>query len=488
MRRLLGVSIVAAAAFGWAAWERGRGAALIAWRVDAAAQARDAEQLGGMLRRMPQPVRRAQGPDVVVIVLDTVRADHLGAYGYDRGTTPRLDAWAAGARVYDRMSSDAAWTLPSHASLFTGRPPIAHGAHGVPADSEQVASPLAPGAETVARSLSRAGWRTMGIAANEAFLDAAWGLDQGFDLWLCEQLGADARRTPYATADRVTAMAIQALSREADAPRFLFLNYMDAHAPYLPREGYVRDPDAIDRRVTPYGAGWKGIAQRVVGEREPVSEEVRRAWVEAYDAELRYLDEHVGALLERLPELGVGEEDWVFVLADHGEYLGEHDLVEHSKDLYEEVLHVPLLVRGPGVSPGRDARPVQTHDVASMVLEAAGVAPLPKAVRTEALQVAELYWSRHRDLRYAAFRERFDRVRRAFRVGDRKLIVGPPGTEEAYDLAADPREARPVTGEPWIPELRAAGEAWLAAQEEAPLAAMGREADVEALRALGYVE
>lgn len=489
MRRAFAVLAVAGAAFGWAHWEVRRSSQdqLVDWDDDPRAIDRDAEQLGRLWSRLPEPSRRATGPDIVVIVLDTVRADRLGVYGYDRDTTPNLDAWAKGARVYTHMMADGAWTLPSHASLFTGKAPIAHGAHGTSVESGQIASPLKLGSPTVARALAQAGWRTAGIAANKGFLERAWQLDQGFELWLCEQVRKDRRSVPYTPGDRITALAEEALSQPREAPLFLFLNYMDAHAPYIPRQGYVRDVGAIDRRVLPYGAGWEALAERLMADRQPVPDAVR-TWSEAYDSELRWMDEQLGRLLSRLPELGVGDDDWVFILADHGEYLGEHDLVEHSKDLYEPVLHVPLLVKGPGVTPGRDDTPVQTHDVATMILRAAGLPALPDSIETVALQVSELYYARHRDLRNARYVRRFNRIRRAFRMGDHKLLVGPEGVEEAYDLAVDPGELNPIQGGAWVDELRVARDAWLAAQTAAPAEKMLKAADEEALRELGYVE
>ncbi|MFN7142860.1 MAG: sulfatase [Myxococcota bacterium] len=485
LRRAGGVVLVGAlVVFGlWRARERRD--PVVDWAPDAEVRAEDLRILRGEAARMPSVWEPPEAPDIVVIVLDTVRADRMGVYGYGEGTTPNLDRWAAGARVFDRMVSDGAWTLPSHASLFTGMPVIAHGAHGTPR-GEGLASPLAAGAETVAGALRKVGYRTAGIAANRAFLAPAWGLSQGFDLWLCHQLKLDRRRLPYVTGDRVTAMARAFLERRRDAPVFLFLNYMDAHAPWVPRRGYVRDPAALDRRFLPYGEGWERETERLLAERE-ADPAALATWSEAYDAELRFLDEHVGALLDALPALGVGPEDHVFVLSDHGEYLGEHALVEHSKDLYEEVLHVPLLVKGPGWEPGRDDTPVQTHDVASLVLAAAGQPPLRRAVRTERMQVSELYWSRQRDLENPAYGARFDRIRRAFRVGDRKLLLGSDGSREAYDLAADPAEAHAVTAA-WVPELERAAEAWLGAQVAAPNAPVSAEADLEALRGLGYVE
>jgi arylsulfatase A-like enzyme len=500
-RDLLSVLLVGAVAFGWAVarthgrnlaalpvpgWVPGLGDPLVDWSADLVVRQDDLRLLRGELARAPSVWEPPQKPDIVVIVLDTVRADHLGLYGYDRATTPKIDAWAAGARVYDRMQSNGAWTLPSHASLFTGKPIIAHGARGTPVGSD-IAAPLADKTPTVARALRQAGYRTAGIAANRAFLHPMWGLAQGFDVWLCQQLRFDAMRLPYTSGDRVTTMAKALLERPREEPLFLFLNYMDAHAPWIPRRGYVRDADAIRSTYLPYNGGWEAVTTALMA-KGTAPGAVQRAWKEAYDSELRFLDEQVGDLLQALPTLGIGPEDYVFVLSDHGEYLGEHALVEHSKDVYESVLHVPLLIQGPGYAPGRDATPMQTQDVASLLLAAAGEPPLDGAVRTADLQVSELYWSRHKDLTNAQYGKRFDRIRRAFRVGAQKLILGSDGSREAYDLAEDPDELNPVTTARWVPGLEARAEAWLAGQKLAPEAKMTGPADVEALRSLGYVE
>jgi arylsulfatase A-like enzyme len=478
----VGFSLAAIKAF------RGRPDPLVDWKPDTEAMEADERLVRGEANRMPSIWKPGTGPDVVVIVLDTVRADHLGMYGYSGETTPKLDAWSHRARVYDHMQSDAAWTLPAHGSLFTGKYPIAHGAHGVPLGTPAAASRLKAGSPTVARAFKAAGYETAGIAANKAFLDSVWGLNQGFDMWVCEEVTADKHHISYPTADRVVAMATEFLQRKRDAPLFLFVNFMDAHTPWVPRKGYVRNPDKIDRRYLPSGNLWMPTIERLMVDREtdPVA---IASWREAYDGDLRFLDDQVGELLDRLPELGIDDDDYVFVLADHGEYLGEHALVEHSKDVYQDVLHVPLLIKGRGFAAGRDDTPVQTHDVASMVLKAAGLSELPDAVHTAALQVSELDWSRMRDLKNPLFAKRFNRIRRAFRLGDHKLILGSDGTAEAYDLAADPGEESPLAKPDWEDALRAAGDAWLRSQTEAPLDLPAEDAkNVEALRSLGYVE
>lgn len=471
----------------WPRWVPVLGDPLVDRPPDTRAQEQDLRALRGHAARLAEVWDPPEGkPDIVLIVLDTVRADHLGVYGYDRETSPRLDAWAEQARVYDDVVADAPWTLPSHASLFTGRPSRSHGARGTP-PGKGVAAPLPPGTETVASALQMSGYRTMGIAANEAFLARTWGLDQGFDLWLCDGLVDDAYRTPYVTADRITALAREALGRPRPAPLFLFLNYMDAHTPWIPRREYVRDPAAIDRRYLPDGRGWDRSIERLLAERT-LDPAAQRAWVEAYDAGIRYADDHLGRLLADLPNLGIGPEDYVFIVSDHGEYLGEHDLVEHSKDVYEPVLRVPLLVRGPGYPPGRDATPVQLHDLATWILTAAGQAPLDRAEPPGDLRVAEEYYARRRDLSNSAYGHRFNRVRRAFYQGFHKLILGSDGSREAYDLAADPGELQSLVDAAWVPALEARANAWLEATPEAAEVSLDKGANLEALRSLGYVE
>jgi len=460
----------------------------VPWTLDAAAHRRDREKLVGEMRRMARPLDPPEGrPDLVVIVLDTVRADHLGVYGYPEATTPRLDAWAAGARVYTDALSTAPWTLPAHASMFTGLWPASHGARGL---RERIAAPLPAGSSTVARALRDAGWLTVGIAANQAFLDKSWGLAQGFSLWMCEQIEPDRRGTPYPTADRITDLALLALDRRPEeGPVFLFLNYMDAHTPWLAREGHVARPERLDRRVLPYGSRWEAVKNGLMvdGQLDPAT---RAAWVEAYDAELRFLDREVGRLLDGLRARGVGDEDHVILLSDHGEYLGEHNLVEHSKDVYDTVLHVPFLHRGPGVEPGRDPTPIQPTDLPDLLLEAAGLPPMgepPTLAEGERLRVAELYYTRKRELKDPRYAGRFDRIRRAFALGPHRLLLGSDGSVEHYDLGADPGQDHALASPDWADELQRAADAWLAAHP--PRIPTGEVAEnTELLRALGYVE
>lgn len=459
------------------------------------ATAQDSAALARALARLPRTP--GQAPDVLLIVLDTFRADRLAAYGGDAALAPRLNTFAEGARVYTDMRSNGTWTLPGHGSLFTGLYPMEHGARGSPPEAPTRAHPLRADVPTLAERLGEARYRRVGIAANTAFLDPIWGLSRGFDLWLCVE---QAEGTPlgYLQADRVVALAEQVLrDTPEDQPLLLFLNFMDTHTPWVPREGYTPDAGRIDPALLPGGPVWGGarrgrwnrVRQEVLsGERLPTPRE-RMTWESAYNAEVRWLDAQLGGLLERLGALGHGPDDYTVIVADHGEYLGEHGLLEHSKDVYDPVLGVPFLARGPTLIPGHDPRPATLRDVPELILGWLGLPTLTQQPPFEPLQVAELYYARHRDLGVPALRRRFDRIRRAFVLDGRKLVLSSDGQDEAYDLRADPHEAHPALEAPWVAPLRAQAQAWLGAHTLQGGGAVELSGEQEErLRGLGYVE
>ncbi|MDP6935704.1 MAG: sulfatase-like hydrolase/transferase, partial [Myxococcota bacterium] len=303
---------------------------------------------------------------------------------------------------------------------------------------------------------------------------------------------AVSKKQAYINGSRITDLAIEALQDRSEEPLFLFLNYMDAHSPWHTREGYVDEKIQLDKTVLPRGKRWARTVLPILSGKRDAPTHIRRTWSEAYDAELRYLDEQVGRLLDALPKYGIDEQDLVILVSDHGEYLGEHRLVEHSKDLYSAAVDIPLLVRGPGFSAGRDSSPVQILDVPRWILDATGTPRLPDMVETTDLQVAELYWTRHRELAVKSLRDRFDRVRRSFVSGDRVLLLGSDGSREAFDRSTDPDEIEDQTGlveDPWIDELEQSATTWLSGREPAEGVPVGpNPALEERLRALGYLE
>ncbi len=411
------------------------------------------------------------GPDVVLIVLDTLRRDAVGAYTGDG--MPRLTAWSEDSRVFDEARSVSSWTLPAHASLFTGQYPITHGAHR--RTGENLAHGLGE-VPTLATSLGDAGWATVGIAANTAYLHTGTGLSRGFDAWLCESLRASSRTVYYATADRVTDMALDVLSAPRERPVFLFLNYADPHGPTAPPAAFLDAP--IDPSQVPYSSEWKHHEVAFLAGEEPLDPDIISAWKQAYDGEVAFLDHELGRLLEAFPSVGIDEDDLVVILSDHGEYFGEHDLLQHDRGLYAEGIDIPLIARGPGFPAGRDDRPVQTQDIARWVLEVTGRPPLPDMEPTAGMQVAELYSAAPTDFEHPVLRERFDRLMRAFIDDSGAVHVVGRGADAAVEVERGERG-----------DLVERGAAWVAGHTETE----GTPIDVgeeerRALEALGYMD
>ncbi|MEL6347592.1 MAG: sulfatase [Myxococcota bacterium] len=468
--------------------------------AEAASLATDRQTLAAAFDALPPAEASTGGPDVVIIVLDTLRADRLTDYGAPDVLMPRLEAFADAARVYPKMRSTAPWTLPSHASMFTAHYAIQHGAHGTPPGTEGVAFGLSPQHPTLAERLKTAGYRSAGIAANRGFLGEEWGLSRGFDVWLCDELAPDWNLT-YPQAERITALGLDAYQRLAkeNGPSLLFLNYMDPHTPWAPREGYTAAPEQIVPATLPplkpwgqQGSRWHRIRRKVLGGKRAARPEEVASWTEAYNAEVRYLDEHLGVLLDGLAAAGHGPDDYTIVLADHGEYLGEHGLLNHSKGLHEEVIRVPLLIQGPGFPPGLDPRPVQSRDVPEMLLDALSLARLQPDADDGSLQVSELYWARHRDLGDPVIGAQFNHIERAFIQDEQKLIVNDDGDIDAFALESDPGEARSVPATGWARGAYTFAYQWVvdqtAKRTASPVTVPIDDAQREKLRQLGYIE
>jgi arylsulfatase A-like enzyme len=294
--------------------------------------------------------------NVLLIVLDTTGARHLSTYGYPRPTTPHLTALAARGRLYERALANAPWTVPSHAALFTGRYPSELGF-----DGGDFAAPCPGG--TIAADMVASGRAAYGISAN-LLLTTHPLLEDGFDrLWTASQLGRSLpleaalreRRRWQTRGDMVTALAVDWLDRVAPRgrPWFLFLNYLDAHAPYDPR-------DAERSRFAPsVPAALATDSPDYNTARTPLTAEVRRELGDLYDAELAGQDDALGNLLAALAARGYDDSNLLIVVtADHGEALGEHGFVGHMVGLTDSVLHVPLVIVGLGTPPDRITTPV----------------------------------------------------------------------------------------------------------------------------------
>jgi len=408
-------------------------------------------------------------PSLLLITLDTVRADYLGAYGYPKPTTPALDALAADSDRYSRAVSSSPWTLPSHASLLTGLHPSQHGAHSTHPDSPQHDAWALPAEhDTIAEVLSAAGYDTAALVSNVAYLSADYALDQGFSTY-----DVTARRGP-----KLTEAALSWLDGDWDRskPFLLFLNYMDAHRIYnmAPQPGWPTPDDTSPARLNEL------MKTVMVDQRDDPA--LKAAVTRQYEQGVVNADAAVGALLAALERRGLSDETIVVVTSDHGEYFGEHGLVEHSKDIYQEAVHVPLLVHVPGQTTGRVVDTVVSSAHLPSLL-APHLPPLA-ALPTPEAPVSENRYARPRD-RTGPYGDRLNRVRQATWDWPLKAIRSSDGQHELYDLDADPREMRSL-----LPEQPMAAPALFERlpeplrRTEAPQA-LG---DEEALRALGYIE
>ena len=420
-------------------------------------------------------------PDVVLVVVDTLRADHLGAWGYPRPTSPHLDDLAARGTVYLDATSPAPWTLPAFASLQTGVEPHRHGA-GVNPGERNTQAPLGPDLPTLAERLAQAGYRTGAIVTNP-YLKASFGLDRGYHhyddalglahmmmlLHPLDQLPVRAMPDrSYRLAPRMVAAAERFWADTQGGPRFLMLHLMDPHKPYNPPEADQRDVSG------------PGPAQGRGSHQDPVEA--------LYDAEIRYLDRSVGPFLERV----VAEGGLVLLTADHGEEFSDHagaypgerwpEDVRHGHTLYQEQLHVPLFVVGGGVPAARVDRPVRSLDVVPTILHAAGAQP----VDSDGQPLAEaLGQPVPAPLPRRAQAIRYGTEKRAVLMPEgAKLIRGQAG-DELYDLSTDPGEQRDLAAE-------RAGEVQALAGQ-LPGESQGEAAEIdpallEQLRAVGYVD
>jgi arylsulfatase A-like enzyme len=414
--------------------------------------------------RLVTAVPPAGTPDVILVSLDTTRADHLSTYGYERETSPNLTAFAADALRFTQARSTSGWTLPGHASMFTGVYPSRHGARlagawlaGQSVDGRRrVAHPLSPDAVTLAEALRDRGYQTAAFVANFSYLYRDFGVAQGFGVYddapgLLLRVRPHAARLaqhvvpgfclkPYRSAPEINAAALAWLDRApAGRPVFLFLNYMEPHQPWLapaPHDRWSRELPEAGRLVR------KNLYTHAVRD---VSH-AERAFITAnYDGQVAAMDAALGELLGALGARGRYENALVVVTADHGELLGEHGQMGHiGRMLYEGLLHVPLVVKFPAAARARGTSdtPVQLVDVLPTVLAAAG-APLPRGVQGEALPHvthASLAEEEINPFLVAHYGEAYDRAVRVAYDGPYKLMTTSRGEQMLFDLARDPGE------------------------------------------------
>jgi len=431
-------------------------------------------------------------PPVVVITLDTTRVDHLSCYGYARNTSPSLDAFARRAVRFDRAWSTSSWTLPAHASLFTGQYPSRHGADydsrggavlgdviGLPVARYVKAGMLGDDAITLAELLAERGYRTGAFVAGP-WLHRSFGLLQGFDHKDDAVTSFGGRR-----AAEVTAAALAWLGGLPESePYFLFVNYFDPHAPYEPIGRYAEFPRAAEPLDYDYEAFMRG---------EELDEDRRAVLRDRYDAEIRDMDRQLGVLLDAVLARPGGEHALIVVTADHGEALGEEGRLGHGLWLSEEQTRIPLLVRYPRERAAGSQRddPIQLVDVPRLL-----AAELDLAVPDGGDAVAPgereaAYLELRREPTTAArFGAAYDRDLQAVIRWPHKLLRSDDGREALLRLSsASLREAPGEDSATEALELRGLLDAHARGEREARRVAPRVDPQtLEALRRLGYVE
>ncbi len=302
---------------------------------------------------------------MVVIVVDTLRADHLGAYGYREATSSALDARVPRGAIFERAFAPSSWTLPSFASLYTGVWPPGHGVGREPGAEDRYTA-LSERARVLAAILAERGFSTAAIA-NNPFLHPGFGLARGFETY--RYVYGNLLHQPRAS--QIAWAGLRWLDERDPSRRFLLvLHFFDPHLTY--------DPHPSVRGA--FTSGYRGpleLPVRGFGDANatwaPADPEDRRFVSGAYDEEVLFVDRQLEHFLAGLEERGLADETLVVLTADHGEELFDHGGFEHGHSLHQELLHVPLVVWGPGVQPGRIDAPVSLVDVLPTLLDALGL-------------------------------------------------------------------------------------------------------------------
>jgi choline-sulfatase len=389
------------------------------------------------------------GP-IVLISIDTLRADHLPAYGYTKIRTPNIDALAAGGVLFEHAWSHAPQTLPAHTSILSGQLPFEHGVR------DNIGFTVKRGQWFIQRALSERGWATGGFVSAYV-LRAATGINQGFDTYDSEMPATSGERSigqVQRSGDKTLEAANAWLdARDRSKPFFLFLHFYEPHKPYEPP--------------------------------------ARFASYAPYDGEIAYADELVGRFLDRLRSAGLYDRATIVLLADHGEGLGDHGEQEHGLFLYQETTRVPLIVKLPGRHDARRvAVPVQHIDLAPTILDLAGLPAQPRlrgrSLRplldgTGTLPDAPIY----AEALYSRYHFGWSEL---YGLTDARYHFIRAPHDELYDLERDPIESRSIAADrPQVRQaMRGALESLIAGTSIAAPAAVD-EQDRQRLAALGYV-
>ena len=409
---------------------------------------------------------------VIFISIDTLRRDHVGAYGYAKPTTPNLDALARRGVLAADAVSVSSWTLPSHLSMLTSTLPGTHGG----TDMKQGFNRSVPSVAEILRGL---GIATHAVTSH-LYVSKTYGLEAGFDSMNFRQ---------DRLAENVANHAMDLVDRFGDRPFFMFLHFYDPHWHYAP------PPDVLKIFESSYAGTLTGNLKDFQNLRpEQVKPKDLEHLLALYDGEIRYTDNEIGRLLAHLKERGADRNTLMVVTSDHGEEFLDHGSWEHQKTLYEEVIRIPLIVSGPGVAARREGQPVSLLDIAPTILDYLSVKAAPSMRGVSLLRPV----GESREM-YGETDHTLDGTRLSFVRGGSKswkaiLRSDPAKQKEAssewYDLAADPAERtnRPPAEALRVSiEMRARDLGLKSRSGVAKKAVELSDEQKEKLRALGYV-
>jgi arylsulfatase A-like enzyme len=433
----------------------------------------------------PEP---APTTNLVVVVLDTLRPDHLGCYGYPRPTSPNLDRFAGESAVFEQAQSSAPWTAPALLSLMTSLHPSVHQVHDFPNPGR-----MSEGVTTLAEVLKQAGYETAAFTEG-GYAKGEFGLDQGFDLYPANEGDELSNVSNLTHPSRLASnldRTIEWLRKPRERPFFLFFHTYEAHGPYRAPQEFVRrlrpswDEEAEHARVRETIERWnatgeidrdglvllevhqhhcaldaqppiedeQGLRARLASLREegaPFPPEVLAIVRDLYDAEIAYLDSELQRLWDALDEPGLARDTVVVVTSDHGEALGEHGRIGHGTVLHEELMRIVLLVRAPGVAAQSVGQLACSVDVMPTALELVGV-PLPP-VPLQGRSLAPLLSGSKLDVTFAygtaVTRPGQEMSWHALRSGPWRYVADESeGRRWLFDLRSDPLEERDVLAE-----------------------------------------
>lgn len=441
-----------------------------------------------------QPARRDR-PNVLLLLVDTLRADRLGCYGAEPSPSPTLDRLARGGLLFQQVVAQAAWTLPSVASIMTGLHPQSHGVVGFSdrgrfrgesganaPDPSYLSGQLA----TLADLAQDAGITTIGVSANP-LVSRATNLAHGFETFV--EFGYEKKGAPWQRADEINSIFLQWLQQNSGY-RFLgYLHYMDIHGPYTPPDGYHPTvPDGVRPAVA---RGEIAALAREINEGKDVGlTSLEIGYLRTlYDAQIRYWDAQLAALLEAISAAGVRDSTVVVVASDHGEAFLEHGRLKHTTDLYDEIIRVPLIMHGSIIEPGRAAEQVQGIDLLPTI---AGILELevPASLPGQDLLGARRGRPAVSATNLAIAPDGATMPLVSLRTEEWKLIHAPRlARYELYDLKQDPAESQDRFGA--VPEgglLAAQLEQWSETVPPAPAVGGEDPGFKDKLRALGYID